>query len=110
MSIVLSIVDAVIARSREEGAEKVTAVELVAGRLSGVEAEALKFCFSAAVRGTLMEDAELTVDVPPSEGLCEDCGKRFPVDFHYARCSVCGSFRVTIVSGQELSIRSITLE
>lgn len=110
MSIALSVVDAITARAREEQAEKVTAIELVAGKLSGVEIESLKFCFSAAVRGTIMEDAELMVTVPLSEGLCEVCGERFAVDGHYTQCRSCGSYKVTIVSGKELSIRSITLE
>ncbi|ARM30560.1 hydrogenase maturation nickel metallochaperone HypA [Prosthecochloris sp. HL-130-GSB] len=109
MSIALSIVDAVTARAVDEGASKVTSVELVVGKLSGVEVESLRFCFSAAVKDTLMDGAVLDISTPPAEGVCEECGKRFSVDFHYAECPSCTSFKVRIVSGTELSIRSMTL-
>ncbi|MBF0587174.1 hydrogenase maturation nickel metallochaperone HypA [Prosthecochloris sp. N3] len=110
MSIALSIVDAVSARAREEGSTKVTGVEIVVGQLSGVEIPSLEFCFDAATRNTPLEGAKLDIVRVASEGECEQCGKRFGVDFHYAKCESCGSFRVRIVAGTELSIRSMTLE
>ncbi|ASQ90866.1 hydrogenase maturation nickel metallochaperone HypA [Prosthecochloris sp. GSB1] len=110
MSIAMSIVDAVEERARQERAEIITAVELDVGKLSGVEVDSLRFCFSAAVKNSMLEEATLAIRVIQPEGKCSDCGRRFPVDFHYATCVSCGSFRVDLIAGRELTIRSITLE
>lgn len=110
MSIAMSIVDAVEERARQERAEKITALELDIGKLSGVEVDSLRFCFSAAVKNSMLDGASLDIRVIQPEGRCSDCGESFPVDFHYAKCVSCGSFRVDLVAGRELTIRSITLE
>jgi hydrogenase nickel incorporation protein HypA/HybF len=110
MSIAMTIVESVVEKAGMEGAGRVSQIELVVGRLAGVAIESLKFCFSAASRETLAESAELVIAEKPAIGECEDCGMRFSVDFHYARCQTCGGFRVKIVSGEELYIQSITIE
>jgi len=110
MSIALSIVEAIEAKAREEGAVKVSGVDLLIGTLAGIEPESLKFCFSAAAKGTLAEDALLAVEEPEGVGECGECGKRFPVNFYYAECPECHSLRIKIVSGEEFLIQSITIE
>ena len=110
MSIAMSIVDAVEAKAREEGGEKITAVELEIGKLSGVETESLRFCFSAAAGNSMLEGARLDIREVQPEGECLDCGNRFPVEFHYVKCISCDSYRVEVVAGRELAIRSIMLE
>ena len=110
MSIAMSIVDAVEEKAKEEGWGKIIAVELEIGKLSGVETESLRFCFSAAAGSGMLEGARLDIREVQPEGECLDCGNRFPVEFHYAKCISCGSFRVDVVAGRELAIRSIMLE
>ncbi|TLU85934.1 MAG: hydrogenase maturation nickel metallochaperone HypA [Chlorobium sp.] len=110
MSIALSIIEAVEEKAREEGAGKISGVDLVIGKLAGIEPESLKFCFSAAAKGTLAEDAVFMVEEPEGTGECGDCGMRFPVTFYYAECPGCRSLRVKIVSGEEFLIQSITIE
>ena len=110
MSIALSIIEADEEKAREEGAGKISGVDLVIGKLAGIEPESLKFCFSAAAKGTLAEDAVFMVEEPEGIGECGDCGMRFPVTFYYAECPGCRSLRVTIVSGEEFLIQSITIE
>ena len=110
MSIALSIVEAIEAKAREEGAAKISGVDLLIGKLAGIEPESLRFCFSAAAKGTLAEDALLAVEEPEGVGECGECGKRFSVTFYYAECPECRSLRIKIVSGEEFLIQSITLE
>ncbi len=110
MSIAMSVVDAVCDHARQEGCSMVTGIELVVGRLSGVDAESLRFCFSAAARSTSAEGAELVVEEREAVGVCEACGLRFPVTSYHARCPGCGQYRVRIESGEELAVKSITIE
>ncbi len=110
MSIALSIVEAVDAKAREEGAAKITGIDLLVGRLSGIETESLKFCFSAASKGSLAEDAVLAIDEREGTGECTVCRSSFPVSFYYAECPECGSLAVSIISGEEFQIKSMTIE
>jgi hydrogenase nickel incorporation protein HypA/HybF len=110
MSIALSVIDAVTEKARQEGCSVVSGIELVVGRLAGVEVESLRFCFSAATRNTPAEGAELIIEEREGRGRCEECGATFPVESYHVKCPSCGLFRVRIESGEELSVRSITIE
>jgi len=110
MSIALSIIEAVDAKGREEGCGKISEIALLLGKLSGVEPAALRFCFSAAANGTLAENARLAITEPEGVGECAECGARFPVTFFYAECPKCRSLCITIISGEEFMIQSITIE
>ena len=110
MSIALSIIDAVVAKAGNEQSRKVNQIELEVGKVSGVQTESLKFCFSAAAKNTIVEGAELAIREIEPLGECEECGKRFPMNGFYTKCDFCGSLKTTIVSGRELSIKSITLD
>jgi hydrogenase nickel incorporation protein HypA/HybF len=110
MSIAMSVIDAVAAKAREEGCSRVTGIELLVGRLSGVEVESLRFCFSAAARDTIAHGAELLIEEREGRGRCEACGAEFPVTSYYAKCPACGEFRVKIETGEELAVRSFTIE
>ena len=110
MSIAMSIVEAVDAKARAEGAGRISEVDLLVGKLAGIQPESLKFCFSSAAKGTLAQEALLAIEEPEGVGECGECGMRFPVTFYYAECPDCRSLRVTIVSGEEFLIQSITIE
>ena len=110
MSIAMSIVDAVADRALQEGCSRVTGIEIVVGRLSGVEVESLRFCFSAAARGTMAEGAGLVIEEREASGVCEACGAQFTVAGYHVGCPECGLFRVRIISGEELAVKSITIE
>lgn len=110
MSIAMSVIESVCDRALREGGTVVTEIELVVGKLAGVEVESLKFCFSAAAKGTPAERATLVVDEREAEGVCEACGMSFRMARYGESCPFCGSLRVRIASGEELSVRSIAIE
>jgi hydrogenase nickel incorporation protein HypA/HybF len=110
MSIAMSVIEAVLGKACEEGGVKITGIELVVGKLAGVQVESLKFCFDAATRDTLADGAELLIEEPEGRGRCESCGAEFAVSSFYAKCPQCGQFRVRIESGEELAVRSFTIE
>ena len=110
MSIALSIVEAVEEQARNEGAQKIIALELVVGKLAAIQVESLTFCFAAAAKGTLAEHAALIIEEPEGIGKCEECGKQFPVNFYYAECPQCRSLRINIVSGEEFRIKAMEIE
>jgi len=89
---------------------RVIAVVLEIGALSGVIPEAVEFCFEACARGTALEGAKLIIERTPARGRCEDCAAEFPLKTYYEPCPDCGSYRVTILSGEELRVKELEVD
>ncbi len=82
---------------------RVTAVVLEIGALSGVIPE-------ACTRGTSLDGAKLIIERIPARGRCDDCAAEFSLKAYYEPCPGCGSFRVTILSGEELRVKELEVD
>lgn len=110
MSVCLSLLDMIGRIAEENGARTVTSATIAVGPLSGVEAGLLARAFEIARRGTVAEDAAISVETPPVAIRCEECGERTVAPVNVLICSLCGSGRTTIESGDELILKSVELE
>ena len=100
----------IVAMAEEAAAGRhVTRVTLVIGQLSGAMTEAIRFCFDEVARGTRLEGAVLDIIEPEGRARCADCGTEFATPDLFTMCE-CGSFALTLLQGEELTIRSIELE
>ena len=88
---------------------RVVRVTLVIGKLAGVMTEAIRFCFEAVARGTNLEGAVLDIIEPEGRARCAACGAEFAAPDLFTACA-CGSFALTRLQGEELTIRSIELQ
>jgi hydrogenase nickel incorporation protein HypA/HybF len=100
-----SVIDTITAKT---GDATIREVRLEVGRLCGVQAEALRFCFELAVQGTAMDGARLDIDEPPGLASCQSCGLEFEVRDLILLCA-CGSARVEVLSGEQLRILSVEM-
>ena len=111
MSLALSIVDLVIDQSTREGeVDRVSEVEIEVGNLAGVLIDSLEFCLEAAARSTILEEANFKIIPSMALGECSSCQTSFEVDSLYAVCCHCGAAGLAIIGGQELKVRSFTIE
>lgn len=106
LSIIQSIVDAVVEHT---GGARVCSVRLEIGALSGVEADALRFCFDAVTRGTPLDGAGLVIEPAAGLGRCGRCGADVPLSSFLDACP-CGSVDVDVRSGQQLRILDVEVE
>jgi len=110
----LSIASSIIEIAEEEvhkaGATRVLKISLDIGALSGVVIEAMEFAMDVAVKNTVLELSEITINKIPGKAKCEDCGFEFPVEELYSPCTKCGSFRLKVTEGNELKIGSMYVE
>lgn len=88
----------------------VVRVELSVGRLSGVNADALRFAFDLLAPGTLVEGAALAITEPPARCCCRICRAETEIDELVFRCPRCESHEVTIEGGRELLLECIEVE
>ena len=105
MAIMQSVVDMVVERT---AGRTVVSVQLQVGRLSGVVADAMLFCFDVATAGTPLDGAVLEIDQVEGRASCRTCGNDFDVDDLILLCP-CGSADVRIVAGRELLVTSVKM-
>ena len=103
MAITQSVVSTVAERCAGRDVEQVT---LVVGRLSGVVADSVAFCFEVCTMGTVLEGATLEIVDVDGAARCRTCGAAFALPDLIALCP-CGSADVEITGGEELSIQSV---
>jgi hydrogenase nickel incorporation protein HypA/HybF len=107
----LSIAEAVVEIAcRHAGERRVSLVELKVGHLRQVVPPALSFAFELVAQGTVVEDAELTIDVVPAAGICRDCGLKTTLRDFPLQCTHCGGFDIEVTEGEELLVDSLELE
>jgi hydrogenase nickel incorporation protein HypA/HybF len=111
----LSIVESLIEQVEKEVAAaghrgRVLGLELIVGRLSGANADSIRFAFELLAPETLVEKAELRIAEPKAVCCCEDCGGRQEIDELTAACPECGGGRISFQGGQDLLLQSIELE
>jgi hydrogenase nickel incorporation protein HypA/HybF len=103
LAITQSVVEAVVDRVAPA---RVTVVHLTVGRVSGVDVDAIRFCFDLVAEGTVVEGARLEISEPAGRARCRQCGADFAVDDLVLLCR-CGSVDVELSQGQELLVRAV---
>jgi hydrogenase nickel incorporation protein HypA/HybF len=88
------------------GDARVVAVTLEIGRLSGVVADSVRFCFELCAEGTTLEGARLDIVDVPGLAHCRACQRDLELADLIPLCT-CGSTDLDIVSGQQLVIKQV---
>lgn len=110
MSLAESVIDLVEYRARREGCQRVKTVRLEIGKLSGVEPEAMRFCFDAVAGGTLAEGAALDIVEQEGRAWCFDCGGMMPLAARSDSCPECGGFRLRVDEGAAMRVKELEVE
>lgn len=90
--------------------KRVRTVRLEIGPLATVEPEALKFCFDAATRGTLAENAKLEIITTAASAWCFSCGETVTISERNGVCPSCGGYRLQVTGGDELRIKELEVD
>jgi len=110
-SIVQSLLEQVQQQLHAAGvAGHVRAVELVVGKISGVNTEALQFAFDVLSKNTELEGAQLRIQQPAARCRCNDCGRETELEDFTLQCPQCSSGNITITGGRELVLQSIEIQ
>lgn len=105
-----SILDAV----RAEAARHLNARPIRAGvrigELSGVNPEALQFCFKTLVNDTDLQHLELNIEVCTRRHYCSVCQTEFSVLGYDFCCPTCGRESAKFISGDQLEFAYLEVE
>lgn len=107
MSLAEGVVQLIEDAAREQAFERVTAVWLEIGQLSGVEVEAMKFCFDVVTRDGIADGARLEIIATPGTGWCMQCSKTVPMSEVFGECPDCGSHQMQVTGGTEMRVKEL---
>ncbi len=110
MALTESLVDLIEDEGRKQGFARVRVVRLEIGALGSVEQEAVRFCFDAVARGTMVEGARLEIIAVPGEGWCLDCGKPVAVFERFGACPECGLHHVQVTAGEDMRVKELEVD
>ena len=110
MAIAEGILDIALEYAKKNDAAVIRKISLLLGDMSGVETDALEFCFSSLVRGTIAEEAELVLHRVPLVGRCRKCGEEMQIEHYNFICPVCKEGVLEIVSGRELQVEYLEVD
>jgi hydrogenase nickel incorporation protein HypA/HybF len=110
LSIIASLVETIEALAREHKAKTVTGVWIKVGALSGVVPELLESAFEMYRKGTIVENAFLTIERPPLKALCRACRAETERTDYSPSCPVCGSSDLEITGGTDLLLERIEMD
>jgi hydrogenase nickel incorporation protein HypA/HybF len=110
MSLAMAVVDQVEQAAAESGVTAVSAVRVQVGELAGVVADALRFSFSLACAGTVLDGAELLTENVPGRARCTPCATAWETGMPPALCCpACGS-AAELLAGRELAVTGVQWE
>jgi len=110
VSIMAEAVRMAVAAAESAGADRVTALRLRVGRLSGAVPEAMEFAWDVVRRDTLAADARLEIEAVPAACWCATCQAEFACADYFDECPQCHSLSGELRRGRELEIASVELE
>ncbi len=91
----------------EEDVDRVDAIVLEVGELSGVLPHFLRECYEAIIEDTPYEHTRLEIETVPGTLYCHDCGHEFRPDLSDLRCPQCLSRNLTPRTGRDFTLKEI---
>lgn len=107
MSLAEGVLQLIEDAARQQNFEKVVTVWLEIGQLSGVEVEAMKFCFDAVTRDSVAAGARLEIIALPGVGWCLACAQTVAMSEVFGECPQCGGFQLQVTGGTEMRVKEL---
>lgn len=107
LSIIMHVTRKVLDIVNEQHLTKVARITLQIGEFSEVVPGYLRECYPAAVKGTMLEDTVLEIEMIPGNVLCLDCHKVYRFLEHPHGCPYCKSTDKEIISGRDFLLKEI---
>lgn len=96
--------------ARDNGAARIGQVTVQIGPLSGVEVPLLERAFEIASLAAGDGGILLRVETAPVKIHCASCDSESAAEPNRLVCSKCGNWRVRLVSGDQMILKSVELE
>jgi hydrogenase nickel incorporation protein HypA/HybF len=111
MAVSQSILDIALRHAEQAGAQRILAVNLVIGELTGFVDDSIQFYFDFLSEDTPAQGARLNFERIAARVQCHACGAQFsPPDSRIWACPKCDALGSEVIAGREFSVASIEIE
>jgi len=110
LSLAMSLVELAESETIRSGSTAIISVDVLIGRLAGIDPEALKFMLDLSKKNTLLDHAFINFELVNGKGRCRACHSEFPVDTLAPVCPGCHGISIEVTGGDELRIVSMEVE
>lgn len=110
MSLCENILQILQDHAASQGFTRVKRVWLEIGGLSGVEPEAMRFCFAAVMRDTLADGAGLEIIERPGQAWCMQCARAVTIGRRFDPCPECAGYQLQVTGGDEMRVKELEVE
>ncbi|MBE0468430.1 MAG: hydrogenase maturation nickel metallochaperone HypA [Methyloprofundus sp.] len=107
ISLLEQVRETLIEHAQSQNFNRVSQVTLEIGKLSCVEAEALRFGFDVVMNDSLIAGAELVITSVDGLGVCQNCHKSVAMETLHDPCSYCGQFQLKVIQGEGMRIKDL---
>lgn len=107
----LSITHNIVAIACEQaGDRRVRAVRVRIGALTGVDVQAVRFCYDLVTEGTQAAGSTLEVEEVPGAGRCTECQREVPLDVPLGVCPCERRALLQRTAGEELLVTELEVD
>lgn len=110
MSLAEGVLQLIEDAAKQQNFAVVKTVWLEIGQLSGVEVEAMKFCFDAVTRDSIAQNARLEIIALPGTGWCMACAVTVPMSQVFGECPHCGGHQMQVTGGTEMRLKELEVD
>lgn len=110
LSLAASLIEQCEEVAKKSNGKLVRSITVGVGELSGVEPEALEFCFAIVAEGSIAEKANLIIQRLPVKLSCRNCGLNSEVNVPIMLCGGCGGSDVEVISGMDFLLLEVEIE
>jgi hydrogenase nickel incorporation protein HypA/HybF len=110
LSLAMSLLELAETETIRSGSASVISVNVLIGRLSGVDPEALRFMLDLSKKNTLLDQAVINFELVDGKGKCRACHHEFSIDTLSPVCPGCHGISIEVTGGDQLRIVSMEVE
>jgi len=96
--------------AENRASERVGRIKLRIGPLAGVEPGLLRSAFPLVAAATPCEHAIIEIEDIPIRVRCQICGSTSQARSNRMLCTECGTWRVTLISGDEMLLAAVEFQ
>ena len=100
----------VLQEAKVHGFHKVLRVVLEIGKLSGVQAQAMSFCFDVVMADSPAAGAVLEIEEVPGRAWCPACAAEVAIASRLDPCPHCGGLPGRVIQGTEMRVKDLEVE
>ncbi|HWQ11055.1 MAG TPA: hydrogenase maturation nickel metallochaperone HypA [Holophaga sp.] len=110
MTLMGEVREIVVQAAKAHKFKRVKRVVLEIGRLSGVQVEAMRFCFDVVMEGTPAAEATLEIEELPGRAWCNHCEREVEITSRIEPCPQCHGMPGRILGGTEMRVKGLEVE